>query len=147
MVKTQAQRWCFGKRGAMSDRTGIEAQLAGLTDFAAEVGAWVDVRSSGPPDVNARALKFVEEAGELIQAINHRTGLHAAPGWRAKVARFVRGLLRRGRPVSIEDEMGDVMITLGALATVLGVDFGAVVAERWRVVAERIDIRWVESDG
>ena len=60
--------------------------------------------SFGPRPVNVRAMKFSEEAGELMGALVRREEMRDGKDWEDEIRK----------------EMGDVMVTLLALASVLG---------------------------
>lgn len=97
---------------------GLDGGALALRDLQREVAAWQRRGLDYAPPPLRKALKVVEEAGEVGGAVNK---------------------LDEGRRTlrDVEDESGDVVISLCGLADSLGFDLATAVKRRWRG-----DVQW-----
>lgn len=80
-------------------------------------------------DLPFRAIEFLEEAGEVAGAIK-------------KYLRDQRGIEGSKLSVAdIQDEMGDVLVTLDLLADELGIDLSAAVVQKFNKTSVKHDFK------
>jgi len=104
-----------------------------LRAFQDEIDTWIGQFEAGywPPLVNLARL--TEEVGELARELNHQHGA------KTRKADEDEG--------SVEEELGDILFTVAAIANSLGIDLEDVARANLDKVIRRDTSRWKKKSG
>lgn len=102
-----------------------------LDEFQRAIDEWISQYDEGYWPPLANLARLTEEVGELSREINHRFGPKKKKS--------------DEDPGTIEQELGDILFTVGTIANSLGIDLSEVAADTLTKVTKRDDDRWVKK--